>query len=219
MIAVSFVGVRWLTFALRSMRSRIISRCPSRDAIMSSEKPSLSVELGSIPRSSRLRTSPKSLAFTALNRSSSVWAAAAGTTAAVATHIANEIDSLRSMLDLLRSLEQPKEVLRRRRRHVLERDAAQPSDLLGHEADVRRTVHLPAVRSRREVGRIRLNEDALQGHGLRYLPQASGVAEGHDAGKRDQEAKVHGRLRDFERLRETVHHPAGFARALLPHDP
>src|SRR5262245_53898451 len=100
-----------------------------------------------MPRSSRLRTSPKSLAVTALNRSSSVGAATAGNTT-VAMQIANGTDSLRSMLDLLINLEQSEEVVRRCRRHVLEGDAAKPGDLLGHQADVRRPVHLSAVRSR-----------------------------------------------------------------------
>ena len=69
-------------------------------------------------------------------------------------------------------------------------DAAQPRDRLADMAHPRRLVALAAVRHRREVGTVGLDQHAVERNAARDLLQLDRVLERDDARERDVEAEV-----------------------------
>ncbi len=69
-------------------------------------------------------------------------------------------------------------------------------------------VGLAAVRHRRQVGAVGLDQAPIQRHEARHLAQLGGGLEGEDARERDVEAEVQRGARDVHRFREAMEHAA-----------
>ena len=63
-------------------------------------------------------------------------------------------------------------------------------DLVGYLPDVGGFVTLAAMRSRRKVGAVGLDEDAIQRHGLHDVAEHRGVLKRNDSRKRQIETKI-----------------------------
>ena len=90
---------------------------------------------------------------------------------------------------------------------------AQPRDLLGDMPHERRLVALAAIRHRREIRAVGLDQHAVERHAPRDVLQLDRVLERDDARERDVEAEVERGARDVPRLGEAVHDAARLARA------
>jgi hypothetical protein len=78
-------------------------------------------------------------------------------------------------------LEQPAEVPRRRRRKIFRRQSEQFRSELRRVLHEGRLILLSALRHRRQIRRIRLDQQPVQRHGLDHGAQFFGILESHDA--------------------------------------
>ena len=176
--------------------------------------------------SKRLIPAPRSLTTATTKSSCTDWARAAGHCQAKRARRSATVAMLRRRrgpslnMTRLRGIdpEQAEEVGRGRLRDLLERNAAQPRDLRRDVRHKGRLVALAAKRHRREIGRVGLDQHAIERHAPRDVLDVERVLERDDARERDVEAEVERGPRDVPGFGEAVHHAAGIARVLLAHE-
>src|SRR5215470_1971543 len=154
--------------AARSM-STLVSH-PERAAISKTGSPFGSTVFGSMPRASSSLTSPLRSATTAWMKRS--YRPSAGAALSAPGHWRTQKATAASHRASMRTLghsEQAEEVLGGRPSDVFDRHATQPSDLLGDVAHVSGLVGLAAIRHRREIRRIGLDQHLLEGNLSRDL--------------------------------------------------
>src|SRR5439155_22792581 len=228
--AVSPKRLRMFTSARPASSASTVDAEPLRAATISTGSPLASRPLGSAPRASSVRTSPARSLATAIPSSSAGFCANTRDDIAVSPNAPYRTISLpairrrpgrnsrgmrfQSGIDP----EKTKEIGAGLPRDRLDRHFGEARDFLCDVRHERRLIALAAIRNRREIRRIGLDQHPVARHATRNVLQRERVLERHDAGERDVEPLVDRGARDVPCLGEAMHNAPRLTRALLAHD-